>query len=68
LVSESAQEYRHRAEECERLMANAQNAEVRRALLYLAKRWREFAAEAAGAAVAAQPKVAASDTPQPPPE
>jgi hypothetical protein len=49
LISTSLQEYRNRAEDCERLAANASNAEVRRTLLYLAQRWREFAAEAVSA-------------------
>ena len=46
LVSESSQEYRRRADECERLAAIAINTEVRRTLVYLAKCWRGFAAEA----------------------
>jgi hypothetical protein len=46
LISTSSQEYRSRADDCERLAANATNSEVRRTLLYLAKRWRDFAAEA----------------------
>jgi hypothetical protein len=46
LISTSSQEYRSRADDCERLAANATNSEVRRTLLYLAKRWRGFAAEA----------------------
>jgi hypothetical protein len=49
LVWTSSQEYRHRAEDCERLAVNAANAEVRRTLLYLAKRWRDFASDAASA-------------------
>jgi hypothetical protein len=46
LVSASSQEYRNRAEDCERLAAIATNSEVRRTLLHLANRWRDFAAEA----------------------
>lgn len=46
MVSQSSWEYLHRAEECERLAALAANAEVRETLLYLAKRWRDFAGEA----------------------
>jgi len=47
LASESfSQEYLNRAEDCERLVAVAANAEVRRTLLYLATRWRGFAAQA----------------------
>jgi hypothetical protein len=49
VISTSFQEYRSRAEGCERLAANATNTEVRRTLLRLAKHWREFAAEAATA-------------------
>jgi hypothetical protein len=40
LVSTSPDEYRNRAEDCERLAASATNDEVRKTLLYLAKRWR----------------------------
>lgn len=39
----SSQEYRDRVRDCERLAASATNTEVRRTLLYLAKRWRDFA-------------------------
>jgi hypothetical protein len=46
MVTESPKEYRHRAEECERLSKIANNTEVRETLLYLAKRWRDFAADA----------------------
>ena len=46
MVSKSPQEYRERAEECERLAAIAANVEVRQTLLYLAKRWREFEGQA----------------------
>ena len=49
VTSKSFQEYRSRAEGCERLAANPTNTEVRRTLLRLAKHWREFAAEAATA-------------------
>jgi hypothetical protein len=42
LVSTSPGEYRRRAEDCERLAASATNAEVRKTLLYRAKRWRGF--------------------------
>ena len=46
LVSQSSWEYQNRAVECERLAALAANAEVRETLLYLAKRWRDFAVTA----------------------
>jgi hypothetical protein len=41
------QEYRHRAIECARLAKEAKNIEVPETLLYLAKRWADFAADAA---------------------
>ena len=44
MVWQSSWEYLNRAAECERLAALAANAEVRETLLYLAKRWRDFAA------------------------
>jgi len=50
LVSQSSWEYLNRATECERLAVMAANAEVRETLLYLAKRWRDFASEAVAAA------------------
>jgi hypothetical protein len=43
----SHQEYRHRARECARLAKEANNSEVCETLLYLAKRWADFAADAA---------------------
>jgi len=46
MTTESPQEYRHRAEESERLARIADNDEVRATLLCLARRWRDFAAEA----------------------
>ena len=46
LVSASFEEYVHRAQECERLACFAENAEVRETLLFLAKRWRDFAVAA----------------------
>ena len=46
MVSKSRGEYLHRAAECKRLAALAANAEVRKTLLYLAQRWRDFAATA----------------------
>jgi len=42
-ATESYGEYRHRADECERLAKMANNTEVRATLLYLAKRWAKFA-------------------------
>ena len=46
MLSESSQEYRTRAEECERLLKLAVNREVRAVLLYLAARWWAFSEEA----------------------
>lgn len=46
MATESHQEYRHRADECERLAKMANNTEVRVTLLYLAKRWTRFAGDA----------------------
>ena len=46
MATESHQEYRHRAEECERLATIATNTEVRGTLRYLAKRWTDFAIDA----------------------
>jgi hypothetical protein len=46
VVSKSPREYRERAEDCERLAATAANAEVRKTLLHLAKRWRDFERQA----------------------
>ena len=46
LVSTSPEEYRKRAEDCDRLAAAAANDEVRKTLLYLAKRWRRFEQQA----------------------
>jgi hypothetical protein len=43
----SCQEYRHRPSECARLAKQANNTEIREILLYLAKRWANFAADAA---------------------
>lgn len=47
MVSESAAEYRARAEECDRLAKLTANGEVRRSLHYLAKCWRDFSRDAA---------------------
>jgi hypothetical protein len=38
------QDYRDRANACERLAEAATNPEIREMLLYLAKRWRDLAA------------------------
>ena len=46
MPSETPQEYRHRASECERLARSAVNVEVRAVLRYMAGRWWEFAEEA----------------------
>jgi hypothetical protein len=46
MTTESHQEYRHRADECERLAKMADNNEVRVTLLYLAERWTKFAGDA----------------------
>jgi len=46
MASKLAREYRDRAYNCERIANHAPDAEVRKALLYLARRWREFAEEA----------------------
>lgn len=46
MANELHQEYRHRADECERLAHLANNNEVRLTLLYLAKRWTRFARDA----------------------
>jgi len=43
MATESHREYRHRADECERLAKMANNTEVRLTLLYLGKRWTNFA-------------------------
>ena len=43
MATHSAEEYEMRADDCERLAANATNGEVRQTLLYLARRWRDFA-------------------------
>lgn len=43
----SHEEYQHRARECARLAKQADNTEVRETLHYLARRWVEFAADAA---------------------
>jgi hypothetical protein len=43
LATQSPHEYLDRAQDCERLAANATNSEVRQTLLYLARRWRDFA-------------------------
>jgi hypothetical protein len=43
MATESYEEYRHRADECERLAKMANNTEVRVTLLYLAKRWAKYA-------------------------
>jgi hypothetical protein len=40
-------EYLHRARECARLAKETSNTEVCETLLYLAKRWADFAADAA---------------------
>jgi len=40
-----SQDYRKRADECERLAANPRTFENRRTLLYLAGRWRALADE-----------------------
>jgi hypothetical protein len=58
LLSNSSQEYQDRAKDCERLAAIATNTEVRKTLLHLAKRWRDFAAEAG----LSSPLRSASDT------
>jgi hypothetical protein len=39
------QDYRNRANECERLTETAVSPETREILLYLAKRWRDLARE-----------------------
>jgi hypothetical protein len=39
------QDYRDRAHECERQADSATTAETREILLYLARRWRDLAAE-----------------------
>lgn len=44
MARETHQEYRHRVEECVRLAKITNNTEVRETLLYLAKRWTDFAA------------------------
>jgi len=46
MATESHQEYRHRADDCERLAKLANNNEVRVTLLYLADRWTKFAGDA----------------------
>ena len=46
MATESPQEYRHRADECQRLAKIATNTEVRETLRYLAKRWADFATDA----------------------
>ena len=46
MATESHQEYQDRADECDRLAKMAANTEVRETLLYLAKRWSDFAADA----------------------
>lgn len=46
MATESHEEYLHRANECERLAKIADNTEVRETLLYLAKRWKDFATDA----------------------
>jgi hypothetical protein len=46
VAKSSPEEYRERSEECDRLAASAKNAEVRKTLLHLAKRWREFERQA----------------------
>jgi len=43
MATESYEEYRHRADECERLAKMANKTEVRVTLLYLATRWAKFA-------------------------
>jgi hypothetical protein len=51
VVAKSHQEYRDRAEECERLAAVSTNDEVRRTLRYLAQRWWELAVQSEGGSV-----------------
>ena len=43
--SSTPQDYRDRANECERQADSATNRETQEILLYLAKRWRDLAAE-----------------------
>jgi len=42
----SSEEYRNRADDCDRLAAAATNDEVRKTLLYLGDRWRKFERQA----------------------
>ena len=58
----SVDDYRQRAEECDRLAASSTSPHVREIMLFVASRWRALADDEA--AKISQPKLAAKPRPQ----